>query len=73
MELHKKRYGKRMDFEERKRKKEARQVKEIATKAQSLHGLKGKLYAKERYQEKVKMRKTIKAHEEKDATVKDEK
>jgi len=31
------------------------------------------LYAKERYQEKVKMRKTIKAHEEKDATVKDEK
>jgi hypothetical protein len=33
MELHKKRYGKRMDFEERKRKKEARQVKEIASKA----------------------------------------
>jgi hypothetical protein len=38
-----------------------------------LHGIKGKLYAKERYQEKVKMRKIIKAHEEKNATVKDEK
>lgn len=46
---------------------------ETAEKAQSLHGIKGKLFAKKRYQEKVAMRKTIKAHEEKEATAKDEK
>jgi len=73
MELYQKRYGKRFDHEERTRKKAARAVKEISEKAQGLHGLKGKLFAKERYKEKIKMRKTIKAHEEKDATAKDEK
>lgn len=31
------------------------------------------MFAKERYKEKIKMRKTIKAHEEKEATVKDTK
>jgi ribosome biogenesis protein NSA2 len=72
MELHTKRYGKRYDHEEKMRKKEARSVKDIANKARNLHGLKGKLFAKERYKEKIKMRKTIKAHQEKDATVKDE-
>ena len=46
---------------------------EIAEKAQSLTKIKGKIFAKERYKEKVKMRKTIKAHEQKEATVKDEK
>ena len=73
MELYQKRFGKRFDHEERKRKKEARAVKETAEKAKSLHGIKGKLFAKERYKEKVRMRKAIKAHEEKEATVKDEK
>ncbi len=53
MELHQKRFGKRFDHEEKKRKKEARSVKETAKKAQELHGLKGKLYAKQRYKEKV--------------------
>lgn len=72
MELYAKRYGKRFDHEERQRKKTARAVKENAEKATKLTGIKGKLYAKERYREKVKMRKTIKAHEEKDATAKDE-
>ena len=38
-------------------------MKDIAAKAKGLHGLKGKLFAKERYKEKVAMRKTIKAHE----------
>jgi ribosome biogenesis protein NSA2 len=71
MELFQKRYGKRFDHEERLRKKTARAVKDTAEKAQSLHGLKGKMFAKERYKEKVRMRKTIKAHEEKDATAKD--
>ena len=68
-----KRYGKRFDHEDRTRKKEARKVKDVSEKARNLHGLKAKLYAKERYKEKINMRKTIKAHEEKDAKVKDEK
>ena len=69
MELFQKRYGQRFDKEERDRKKEARSVHEISKKSQELHGIKGKLHAKERYKEKAKMRKAIKAHEEKDATV----
>ena len=69
MELHEKRFGKRYDHDEKKRKKEARSVKVISKKAQNLHGIKGKLYAKERYKEKVEMRKNIKAHEEKEAKV----
>mgnify|MGYP000653665341 CR=1 FL=1 len=40
---------------------------------QGLHGLKAKLYAKERYKEKIKMKKNIKMHEEKDATVTNDK
>ena len=73
MELYQKRFGKRFDHAEKTRKKEARAVKDIADKAKNLHGIKGKLFAKERYKEKVKMRKDIKAHEEKEATVKDDK
>lgn len=72
MELHRKRFGRRFDHEERMRKKEARSVKETAEKARTLTGIKGKLYAKQRFNEKVKMRKAIKAHEEKEATAKDE-
>jgi ribosome biogenesis protein NSA2 len=53
MELHEKRFGKRYDHDEKARKKEARSVKIISKKAQGLHGLKGKLYAQERYKEKV--------------------
>lgn len=73
MELYQKRYGKRFDHEEKERKKKARSVKDVAEKARNLHGIKGKLFAKERFKEKIRMRKTIKAHEEKDATAKDEK
>jgi ribosome biogenesis protein NSA2 len=72
MELHRKRFGRRFDHEERMRKKAARSVKETAEKARTLTGIKGKLYAKQRFNEKVKMRKAIKAHEEKEATAKDE-
>jgi ribosome biogenesis protein NSA2 len=46
MELHEKRFGKRFDHDEKARKKEAREVKVTAKKAQELHGHKGKLYAK---------------------------
>ena len=34
-----------------------------------MHGIKAKLESKERYKEKAKMKKAIKAHEEKDANV----
>lgn len=73
MELHEKRFGKRFDHDEKERKREARSVKEVSKKAQELHGLKGKLYAKMRYKEKIKMKKNIKAHEEKQATVENQK
>jgi ribosome biogenesis protein NSA2 len=69
MDLFKKRYGQRFDKEERDRKKEARKVHEVSKASQKLTGIKGKLHAKERYKEKAKMRKAIKAHEEKDAKV----
>lgn len=59
-----KRHGRRMDHEERLRKKEARQVHTIAAKAQKLHGIKAKLFNKKRHNEKIQMKKAIKMHEE---------
>jgi ribosome biogenesis protein NSA2 len=73
MELYKKRYGQRFDHEERMRKREARSVHDASKKAQELVGIKGKIYAKQRYKDKIKMKKNIKAHEEKEATAKEEK
>eukprot|EP00124_Ichthyophonus_hoferi_P005065 Ihof_evm2s657 gene=Ihof_evmTU2s657 len=72
IELAQKRYGKRLDYEERKRKKEARKVHEDAEKAQSLHGLKAKLYNKKRHAEKIQMKKTIKMHQERSNKHKDD-
>lgn len=60
-----------MDYEERKRKKEARQVHETAEKAQRLHGLKAKRYNKQRHAEKIQMKKTIKMHQERNDKRKD--
>jgi ribosome biogenesis protein NSA2 len=68
MDLFKKRFGERFDAEERRRKKEARAVHEVAKKSQELTGIKAKIHAKQQYKEKAKMKKAIKAHEEKDAT-----
>eukprot|EP00035_Acanthoeca_spectabilis_P022763 m.445628 g.445628 ORF g.445628 m.445628 type:complete len:261 (+) comp19257_c0_seq1:115-897(+) len=65
IELHRKRYGRRLDYEERKRKKEAREAHEHAAKAKKVRGIKAKIFNKERHAEKVQMKKTIKAHEEK--------
>jgi len=65
IELHRKRHGYRLDYHERKRKKESRQAHERADKAKKLRGLKAKLYNKKRHNEKVQMKKTIKEHEEK--------
>lgn len=65
IELHQKRYGHRLDYHERKRKKEARAGKKASYMAKNLKGLKAKMFAKQRHSEKVRMNKTIKAHEEK--------
>ncbi len=65
IELHRKRHGRRLDHEERTRKKEAREPRVRARKAKKLRGLKAKRYNKERFSEKVQLKKKIKAFEEK--------
>lgn len=64
IELHQKRHGRRIDYEEKKRKKESRLPHELSQKAQKLRGIKAKLYNKKRHAEKIQMKKTIKMHEE---------
>jgi ribosome biogenesis protein NSA2 len=70
MELFKKRYGERLDADERRRKKEARKPHEEAEKARSLKGLKAKLHNKQKFKEKIQMQKMIKANEEKAIEIK---
>lgn len=65
------RYGRRFDHEERLRKKKAREPHKLAKTAQKLRGIKAKLFAKKRYSEKATLKKTLKAHQEKDAKTKD--
>ena len=68
IELYRKRHGERMDMQERKRKREAREVHERSRKTQRVyHGLRAKLHNQRRYKEKATMRKTIAMHEQKDA------
>ena len=57
IELHQKRHGRRLDHEERARKREARSVHKQAKVAKRLRGIKAKLHGKERCAEKVRMRK----------------
>lgn len=64
MERHTKLHGRRLDHEERTRKKAAREGHEASEKAQNLRGLRAKLHAQKRHKEKIQMRKQIKAHEE---------
>lgn len=65
IELHRKRYGYRFDYHEKKRKKEGRMPHELAQKAKKLRGLKAKMYNKQRFSEKIQMKKTLRMHEEK--------
>jgi len=65
MEIHRKRYGRRLDYEDRKRKKESRSAHESSRKAKKLRGIKAKLENKRRHSEKIQMKKTINMHEEK--------
>lgn len=64
IEQHIKQHGRRLDYEERKRKREARESHKVAHDAQNLKGWRAKQYNKKRYAEKVAMKKKIKAHQE---------
>jgi len=66
IELFQKRQGKRFDYDERKRKREAREPHELSAKAQSLTGMKAKLFNQKRYTEKANMRKLLKANDGKE-------
>lgn len=59
--------GRGEEFLERKRKKESRMLRKISKKSRKLTGIKAKLFNKQRFKEKVNLKKTIKAHEEKSA------
>lgn len=59
-----KQHGRRLDHEERVRKRAAREGHKQSEQAQNLRGLRAKLNAKRRHAEKIQLRKTIKAHEE---------
>lgn len=64
MERFQKQHGRRMDHEERKRKRIAREGHNESKKAQNYTGLRAKLYQQKRHKEKIQMKKQIKAHEE---------
>lgn len=64
IELHRRRHGYRLDYHEKKRKKEARAAHEMSDKAKKLRGIRAKLHNKQRHSEKVQMKKTLKMHEE---------
>ncbi|KAL6267120.1 hypothetical protein P5V15_000199 [Pogonomyrmex californicus] len=73
IERHRKLYGRRLDYEERKRKREARAPHKRAEQARRLRGIKAKIFNKERRNEKIQMKKKIKAHEEKKVKEKSDK
>ncbi|KAI3661674.1 hypothetical protein MP638_002926 [Amoeboaphelidium occidentale] len=66
IERHVKKFGKRLDYEERERKKKARMPHKVSQDAQKVHGLRAKLMNKKRRNEKIQLKKTMKMHEEKD-------
>ncbi|OBZ68249.1 Ribosome biogenesis protein NSA2 [Grifola frondosa] len=71
IEEHIKRHGRRLDYYERKRKREARAVHRSSATAQKAFGLKAKLLHAKRHAEKVQLKKTLKAHDERNVKQKD--
>ena len=72
IELFRKRYGRRFDYFEKKRKKEARLPRIRSQYARKLTGLKAKIYNRQRYKEKIQMQKTIRLHQKKQTGTKKE-
>ena len=64
IEEHTRLHGKQLDHTERHRKKLARLPHTQSAKAKAVHGFKAKLMNKQRHCDKVKMRKTLKLHQE---------
>lgn len=62
IEYHIKQYGRRLDHDERKRKKLAREPHKVASLAKNLKGFRGKRFAKKRHNEKILINKKIKQH-----------
>ncbi|KAF2869250.1 ribosome biogenesis protein NSA2 [Massariosphaeria phaeospora] len=58
-------HGKRFDYDERKRKREAREGHNASQRAQNFRGLRAKLYAEKRRKEKIQMKKQIRQKEQK--------
>jgi ribosome biogenesis protein NSA2 len=67
IERHRKLFGRRMDAEERERKKEARAVHRRSDFAQKVRGLRAKLLNQKRFQEKATMKKTLLQHDERNS------
>ena len=57
-------HGKRLDHEERLRKRTARESHKVSKDSQNLTGLRAKLHQKKRHNEKIQMKKAIRAQEE---------
>ncbi|XP_037060297.1 LOW QUALITY PROTEIN: ribosome biogenesis protein NSA2 homolog [Peromyscus leucopus] len=74
IELQRKRYGYRLDYHEKKRKKESQEAHERSKKAEKkkMIGLKAKLYHKQRHAMKIQMKNTIKMHEKRNTKQKDD-
>lgn len=68
IELFQKRFGRRLDQEERERKRDARAAHRRSEFAQKVHGLRAKLLNARRYSEKATMKKNIAMHAERDNT-----
>jgi len=66
IELFQKRHGKRLDAAERARKREARAPKAASRLAMGTRGIKAKLLNERRFKEKISMKKTIAANEERE-------
>lgn len=73
MERWRKLHGRRLDHEERTRKRTAREGHKASKDAQELRGLRAKLHQQKRHKEKIQMKKQIKAHEERNVKTNDEK
>ena len=73
IERFQKQHGKRLDHEERTRKRAAREAGHGASeKAQNLRGLRAKMHQQARHKEKIQMKKKIRQHEEKNVKTSNE-